>query len=171
MAATDTASLAKRTRQLTQKDIIEKFCKGPYKLNLGSGRELKEGYINIDCGDYADLQVDLEVAHLPFPKGSVTHILASHVFEHLNNFPKLMNELHRVMSHKGKLDMRVPCYPAAECFHDPSHVRVFTNRTMEYFHKGTFLHENCGATYGYLGWSKMIQKLNRGWELFVTLDK
>lgn len=171
MAATNAESLKKRTREISQKEVIEQFGKGPYKLNLGCGSDMKKGYINIDCLESADLQLDLEVARLPFPKGSVETVFAAHIFEHLHNFPALMNEIHRVLKPNGILQVHVPCYPAPEVFHDPTHVRVFTDKTFLYFMKGAFLHDHCGESYGYEGWNRLNQQKINGWELVARLSK
>lgn len=171
MAANNAELLKKATREMTQKDIIAKFGEGPYKLNLGCGSDMKKDHINIDVLDSADLQLDLEVGKLPFPKGSVESIFAAHIFEHLHSFPKLMNECHRVLKPNGTLQVHVPCYPASEVFHDPTHVRVFTDKTFQYFHGGTFLHTHCGESYGYKPWNRLLQKRINGWELVASLSK
>lgn len=177
MAATNYESLKKRTRNISQAEIIEMFGGGPYKLNLGSGVNLQPDCINIDMidplhvkeGKY--LQLDLEVARLPFPKGSVEEVIAAHVMEHLHNFPALMNELHRVMKPNGSLRIYTPCYPSPEAFQDPTHVRFFTTKTFEYFTKGQFLYEHVGKTYGLEGWQRRYQSVQNGWELHVKMDR
>lgn len=176
MAANKVESLKKATRELTIKDIEKKFGKGPYKLNLGSGLNLKPGYINIDMIERDDdpdnyLQLDLEVGRLPFPKGSVQEIKAMHVMEHLHEFPKLMNECHRVMGPGGTLFIAVPKYPSIQAFQDPTHVRFFVLETFQYFVKGAPLYEKCGESYGYLPWRRMYHQYINDWELAVKLDK
>jgi predicted SAM-dependent methyltransferase len=54
-----------------------------YRLNLACGPNRKEGWINIDLTDGADLQLDLR-ERLPFPDDSVEVIYSEHFFEHLN---------------------------------------------------------------------------------------
>ena len=179
MPANNYESLKKATRELTQKDIVAKFGPGPYKLNLGCGSDLKKGYINIDSLDLGDnpdtdqrfLQLDLEVGRLPFLKGSVDEIFAAHIMEHLYEFPKLMNECHRVLKNSGTLKVYTPCYPAVEVFQDPTHVRVFTQKTFQYFLQDSFLFKHVGASYGYLPWSRLNQTVANGWELQATLIK
>jgi predicted SAM-dependent methyltransferase len=54
-----------------------------HRLNLACGPNRKEGWINVDLADGADLQLDLR-EKLPFPDDSVEVIYSEHFFEHLN---------------------------------------------------------------------------------------
>src|SRR5262249_23423622 len=54
-----------------------------HRLNLACGPNRKEGWINVDLSDGADLQLDLR-EKLPFPDDSVEVIYSEHFFEHLN---------------------------------------------------------------------------------------
>lgn len=80
------------------------------KLHLGSGRQLREGWVNIDLLPEADLQLDLREA-LPFDNNSCLFIYAEHFFEHLD-YPKatghLLTESLRVLAPGGKLSLGVP---------------------------------------------------------------
>lgn len=145
------------------------------KLNLGCGDHIEEGYVNIDIAAECDLQLDLEKAKLPFDNESVDRIYAGQVMEHINNFIPLMNECHRVLKktghlqgEAGKLIIEVPCYPAPECFSDPTHVRTFTQKSFEYFDKRSNLWKR--HEYGIEPWSMISQKL-QGWNLVVELLK
>lgn len=179
MPANNTESLKKQTRELTIKEIEKKFGKGPHKLNIGCGSDVRKGYVNIDCIEYDEtlhgnkqyLQLDLEVGRLPFPKGSVEEIRAMHIMEHLHSFPKLMNECHRVMKPGGSLYINVPCYPSSEAFQDPTHVRFFTEKTLMYFIQGAFLYEHVGKSYGYEPWRRLGQQRINGWELSAKIDR
>jgi len=52
------------------------------RLNLGSGSDMREGYINIDLyDDRADLKLD--ITKLPYKDNSVDEIISSHVIEHI----------------------------------------------------------------------------------------
>jgi predicted SAM-dependent methyltransferase len=55
----------------------------PLRLNLGSGFQAREGWINVDSTDRATLQLDLREP-LPFPDDSVEAIYTEHFFEHLH---------------------------------------------------------------------------------------
>jgi predicted SAM-dependent methyltransferase len=74
------------------------------KLNLGCGRNKRDGFVNID--KYAtfqpDLVWDIEKTHYPFEAGSVTEIAAAHVLEYLGQhsdaFLAIIKELYRVLA-------------------------------------------------------------------------
>ena len=54
------------------------------KLNLGCGRDIKKGYVNIDAikRDGVDVVMDLASEDLPFANGSVDHINLQDIIEH-----------------------------------------------------------------------------------------
>lgn len=175
MPANNYESLKKYTKHVSQKEVEEMLSPMPTKLNIGCGSDLRPDYINIDCIEQETstpyLQLDLEVARLPFLANSIDEIFAAHILEHLHNFPKLMNEFHRVLKPSGSLRVHVPCYPSVECFQDPTHVRFFTDKTFQYFTQGAFLYEHVGESYGYKCWKRVLQQRINGWELVVDLTK
>lgn len=145
------------------------------KLHLGCGTDLRPGYINIDksAGD-GIVTVDLESARLPFDAETVDEIIAEQVFEHLQAFPALMNELHRVMRSGGVLRVTVPHVapglPAVEAFQDPTHVRFFTTNSFRYFVVTEWLYQHVGLGYGFRPWSRLTQR-TEGWQLHATLSR
>ena len=167
--------------------------KGPFRLNLGCGTDIREGFINIDLIDAADLQIDLEtigqfvpddnqnavygkptsgkVKKLPYPDGSVELTLCSHILEHLHNFKDLMNELHRVTKSGGVVTVFVPIYPSKQAFQDPTHVRFFTDETFSYLNQDHDYHKEHGVNYGFKPWTVQRQMVQNGWELVVNLKK
>jgi predicted SAM-dependent methyltransferase len=148
---------------------------GPFKLNLGSGTDLRDGFVNIDLIDAADLQIDLEEIgkskRLPYPDNSVELTLCSHILEHLHNFKDLMNELHRVTKSNGIVTVFVPMYPSKQAFQDPTHVRFFTDDTFSYLNEAHPLHQEHGVNYGFKPWVLQRQAVVSGWELAVNLRK
>lgn len=141
------------------------------KLHLGCGTVIKPGYINIDREDSDQVTgIDLEKYELPFDDGSVEEIIADQVFEHIEGFRYLMNELHRVLVPLGHLVCSVPHSSFPEAFQDPTHVTYFTDRWFLYFLKGDPLFETYGKNYGFKGWSRLVQRMN-GWCLNVHMRK
>jgi len=53
------------------------------KLNIGSGDNRKEGWVNIDLYSNADLTLDMR-ERTPLPNGSAIIIYSEHFFEHLD---------------------------------------------------------------------------------------
>lgn len=108
------------------------------KLNLGCGRDLQPGYVNIDidphCG--ADLCFDLQQPW-PLPDDSADEIWMSHVLEHLGEthqqFIMVMTELYRVSAPDCRWRISVPD-PNCDVFTiDPSHVRAILPATLDLF--------------------------------------
>jgi len=89
---------------------IQKNPKSP-RLNLGSGWDKKEGFVNIDKAKKVkpDLVVDIEKG-LPFPDNSFEHIYSEHCLEHIEpqNWRFVLNEIARVAKHGCILELRLP---------------------------------------------------------------
>ncbi|MBV8770933.1 MAG: methyltransferase domain-containing protein [Deltaproteobacteria bacterium] len=69
------------------------------KINLGSGTDIRPGYVNAD-GAYlpgVDVILDLSVAPLPFADQCVDEALCIHVIEHVVPLVPLLREIHRVL--------------------------------------------------------------------------
>lgn len=81
------------------------------KLNLGSGRNPKLGWINIDLFDsHADLQLDLR-ERWPFADATISHIYSEHIFEHFEPCEEVAHflaESLRVLRPGGLFDVGVP---------------------------------------------------------------
>lgn len=79
------------------------------KLNLGSGGITYPGYLSVDLHD-PRAQVMMDITKLDFEDNSITEILASHVFEHLNPYHSvdILKEWLRVLKPGGKLIMEMP---------------------------------------------------------------
>lgn len=80
------------------------------KLNLGCGKKLLPGYINIDLYGNPDIVSDIKA--LPFKDEDVDEILAVHVFEHfyLKEVPDVLKEWKRVLKPGGMLVLELPCF-------------------------------------------------------------
>src|SRR5215469_10745825 len=81
-----------------------------HRLNLACGPNRKEGWINIDLIDTADLKLDLR-ERLPFSDESVEVIYNEHFFEHLNypsEVQSFLRECYRVLVPGGSFSVSVP---------------------------------------------------------------
>ena len=109
------------------------------KLNLGCGKNYKEGWTNLDLNRKikADIYANLE-KKLPFKDDTFDYVYASHVLEHIHNLIGLMGELKRICKKGAVIDMRVPHASSMPAYQDPTHVRFFTYMTFNYFTKGIF---------------------------------
>lgn len=79
------------------------------RLNLGSGGIEHEGYLSVDKYD-GRAHILMDITKLEFEDGTVSELLASHVFEHLNPYHALdiLKDWHRTLKPGGKLIMEMP---------------------------------------------------------------
>jgi predicted SAM-dependent methyltransferase len=73
------------------------------KVQIGSGPNPVAGWVNIDGGWYADIQIDLRHT-LPLRTGSVAYIFTEHFLDHLeypNGIGRLLSECNRVLKPGG----------------------------------------------------------------------
>jgi SAM-dependent methyltransferase len=122
------------------------------RLNVGCGRDVKAGWINLDSmplhgvDTIADLERCKDVP-LPFDDDSIDEFLLSHIIEHINNPLPLMQELHRIAKPGARATIRCPYGSTDEAFEDPTHVRQYFLGSFLYFSQPGFWR----ADYGYRG--------------------
>jgi len=118
------------------------------KINLGSGKDYRHGYLNIDLRDdvLPDILFDLsEKIHFPIQcqsniYGSVTvnesqidEIIANDVLEHVTNLEMLMSNCLRLLNIGGKLIINVPYDLSYGAWQDPTHIRAFNQNSWLYY--------------------------------------
>jgi SAM-dependent methyltransferase len=126
--------------------------KPPYRLNVGCGRNIQEGWINLDSAALpgVDLVCDLEhlrEAPIGLPDETVSHFLLSHVIEHVRDPLGLMQELWRLATPGAIAVVRVPHGGSDDAWEDPTHVRAYFPGSFGYFSQPFYWR----ADYGYLG--------------------
>ncbi|MFA5039254.1 MAG: methyltransferase domain-containing protein [Candidatus Omnitrophota bacterium] len=113
----------------------------PFVIDIGCGNKKQVPWaVGVDKyeGDGVDIVSDIEQG-LPFQDNTADHIFAVHVLEHIRDLTRLMNEIHRVIKPRGSLHIIVPCVNTLNSIGDPTHVRYFNRKTLEFFcqlHKG-----------------------------------
>jgi len=105
------------------------------KLNLGCGRDLRPGYVNVDRSDAvgADLVWDLSSLPLPLEAESFDEILVLDVIEHLHEVVPFMEEVHRLLSSGGVVRITTPHFSSANTFTDPTHRQHLGYFSFDYF--------------------------------------
>lgn len=113
------------------------------KLNLGCGNDVRDGYVNVDYLDLPGVDVvhNLAVYPWPFDDGSAERIQAIDVVEHLPSHTQdlrpgviaFVEECHRILMPHGRLVIQTPGAAAPFAWTDPTHVRVFTPESMDFF--------------------------------------
>ena len=120
------------------------------RLNLGCGRDIREGWVNIDCAPLpgVDHVVDFDgKPALPFDDDSVTYSEGVHVIEHLRDPLPFMEELWRVTEPGGVAVFRCPYGSTDDADEDPTHVRRMFHGSWGYFGQPHYWR----ADYGYRG--------------------
>ncbi len=124
----------------------------PIKLNVGCGRNILAGWINLDSMPLpgVDIVFDLEscaARRIPLPDDSAEELLLSHVIEHIHNILPMMEELHRVARPDAKMTIRVPYGSSDDAYEDPTHIRRCFVGSFGYFSQPYYWR----ADYGYRG--------------------
>jgi ubiquinone/menaquinone biosynthesis C-methylase UbiE len=106
----------------------------PKKLNVGCGRDIKNGWTNLDSANIPGVDVvhDIEKLPLPFPNETFDEILCQDVLEHVEYIP-VMKDLHRILRACGKITIRVPHFTSKNNYIDPTHRRRFSVNTFDFF--------------------------------------
>ncbi len=123
-----------------------------YKLNVGCGRDVRKGWLNLDAVALpgVDLVFDLLECgnkRIPLPDNSVEEFQMSHILEHIPNALPLMEELYRLAKPDAICTVRVPYGSSDDAWADPTHVRPYFESTFNYFAQPWYWR----ADYGYRG--------------------
>lgn len=121
-----------------QKDTAQ-LAEEASHVNLGSGEDYRDGenWLNVDYNDRYDPDVvhDLN-KRWPFPETSFDYVLASHVFEHLDDLAFQFREASRVLQPGGMLVIKVPI--GTNAFTDWTHQHIWTYDTpLQFATNGT----------------------------------
>jgi ubiquinone/menaquinone biosynthesis C-methylase UbiE len=140
------------------------------KLNLGCGKDYKEGYVNLDISDGvgADIVADVQFG-IPFDDDTFDEVLVNNMLtqvERGKDFVRVMNELHRVC--KGEIFVRVPLVSDACAWQDPMDCRRFTPESFTYMEEGHRRYEQYGKHYGFSPFKVEILE-NNGRQMRVKL--
>lgn len=89
---------------------LPKILPSPLLLNLGCGKDVREGFINIDLFSDDPRVVYMDIRKLEFEDNSVDFILASDILEHFSHreVEKVLTEWVRVLKPNGEIIIRSP---------------------------------------------------------------
>jgi SAM-dependent methyltransferase len=104
------------------------------KLNLGSGKNILQGYVNLDKCDIYGVDCTWDLNELPLPFDEIfTEIKAYHILEHLNNVNEVIGECYRILKPNGILYIQVPYGVNYIAIRDPTHINFFNLLSFDYF--------------------------------------
>ena len=135
------------------------------KLNFGAGLDIRKGYVNLDVLKLPGIDVvhDFNKFPYPFKNNEFNYVYTSHVLEHLDDLVKVMTELKRISKKGAKILIRVPHFSCGVSYRDPTHKRLFSYFTFEYFTEESF--------YGLPKFRIINRKLNFTRWAFTPLNK
>ena len=104
------------------------------RLNLGCGRNIKTGWVNLDSANLpgVDIVHDIEKLPLPFNDEEFDEIRCDNILEHLEYIP-VLKDLHRILKPGGLLTARVPHFTSRNNYVDPTHKKRFSIDTFDFF--------------------------------------
>lgn len=103
---------------------------GPLKLDLGCGKNKREGFTGVDALKFpgVDVVCNLGSGRWPWKDSSVDEVNCSHMIEHLD-WPErvhFFNELYRVMKPGAKAAIVLPHWASSRYYGDPTHKSPFS---------------------------------------------
>jgi len=139
----------------------------PKKINLGSGKDFRKYFINIDINSYwqPDVVIDFNnpassfnpdgyicerfSSPVYFHENSFLLIVANDVLEHIPNLVQFMSNCIFLLDTGGIMDICVPYELSLGAWRDPTHIRAFNEESWKYYTEW----------FWYLGWKKYRFKL------------
>lgn len=108
------------------------------KLNIGCGKDIRQGYLNLDVYKFegVDMIWDIDKFPWPFQDNSFAEIIMSHVLEHVDDVVKTIKEVWRVSKPDALIKISVPYYTGLNAVKDPTHKHLFCAGTFDFFEKG-----------------------------------
>jgi SAM-dependent methyltransferase len=105
-------------------------------LELGCGdRKRDPSYIGVDLLDYPGVDVVGDAFDVlgSIPDAALAGVCSSHFFEHVEDVPRLLAELARVIRPGGRLDVTVPHFSNPYYYSDLTHKSMYGLYTFSYW--------------------------------------
>lgn len=118
------------------------------KINLGSGKDYRHGYLNIDLREevYPDILYDLSqdtsfpifcnsnlLGDIKLDENQIDEIIANDVLEHVPNLESLMGNCLALLKIGGVFKINVPYDLSYGAWQDPTHIRAFNQKSWLYY--------------------------------------
>ncbi|MBI5872005.1 methyltransferase domain-containing protein [archaeon] len=107
------------------------------KLNLGCGKAIKQGYINVDKEAFegVDKLLDLEKFPYPFKDNTFELVDLDNTFEHLSSQVRALEEIWRICKPNAIVNIFSPHFASMSTFQDPTHKRGVSWNYFTFFDK------------------------------------
>jgi SAM-dependent methyltransferase len=163
----------------------------PTRIHIGSGRDYRQGWLNLDVLARAepDLELDLAQPHvwplqaesriagpLELQAGQAEVIVANHVLEHVADLPCLMSNCLALLRTGGRMEIEVPYEHAPTAWQDPTHLRALNENSWIYYtdwfwYLGWFDHRFALRAFSYLDVNQREAPRERAALMRVVLEK
>lgn len=77
-------------------------------INLGSGQDNYEGFINMDLGEYDPVHIIADLTKVPLVNNSVELVVSNSVLEHIYEYNTVIDEVSRILAIGGYFYLCVP---------------------------------------------------------------
>jgi hypothetical protein len=129
----------------------------PTRLHIGSGKDYKPGWFNIDILEASQPDAVLDLARpqtwpqviasdslgaVELHEAGLSTIYANNVLEHVVDLPRLMTNCLLLLQEGGEMQIEVPHERARTAWQDPTHVRAMNSNSWIYY----------ADWFWYLGW-------------------
>lgn len=120
----------------------------PVQLNMGSGKDYLDGYLNVDIVEHCHPDALVDFSHpdligkivvsptygvIQFQKEQFDHIVANDVLEHIPDLTTTMTNCLNLLKDGGEFHITVPYDLSYGAWQDPTHVRAFNERSWLYY--------------------------------------
>jgi len=97
------------------------------KLNFGCGRDIKEGWDNIDIQKSPKITKSFDFDKFPYPlkENMYDYVFLSNILEHSDKPDKVLDEIWRITKKKGIIKIIVPHYTNKGAYSDLQHRHFF----------------------------------------------
>ena len=104
-------------------------------LDVGCGTHKTPGALGIDFNPAtaADVIHDLDQYPWPLADDAFDRIVCSHIVEHIADFVRFMEEIHRVGRAGAAVDIVTPHFSSRFSYTDPTHLRHLSLFSFDYF--------------------------------------
>ncbi len=105
------------------------------KVNLGSGKDTQEGWINIDSYPFPNTIVADITTKIPLPDNYADLVYSQDFLEHIDPYKKVavINECWRILKPGGRMEHYVPNAGSRNDFGSPSHISHWNLQAFDHF--------------------------------------
>jgi SAM-dependent methyltransferase len=120
----------------------------PTLINLGSGKDYKPNWLNLDVIDRAEPDLVLDLGRpqefpirtttrfgleIELTPGCIERVYANNVLEHVPDLPCLMGNVLTLLKEGGEIEIEVPYERALTAWQDPTHIRAMNENSWTYY--------------------------------------